>query len=513
MSDHRFGDRIRFGRGALAVAALLLLASCTSPAATPPGPAAPGLPSGKVAAVCDRTAPGPATAPLGAVAIDPAVDADLTAKTKAAPAGTTFWLAPGVHTLGTDLYGQIQPKDGDVYIGAPGAIVDGRGRNAFAFIGTATNVTIAHLTVRGFIPPQDQGVVNHDSGDGWVIEDNTIENNKGAGVMAGARQRLLRNCLRANGQYGLNAYQPGNGIVGLVVEGNEITGNNAEDWENRNPGCGCSGGVKFWSVNGADVRGNWVHDNRGVALWADTNDNDFLVEGNVVENNDGEAVFYETSFNLVLRNNVLRNNAMVSGKTFAGKKDTFPEAAVYLSESGGDARLKARTAKIEIYGNSFDGNWSGITAWENADRFCNSPANTSTGVCTPFVPDTARCAQPGIATPPLHDDCRWKTQNVDIHDNTFTASATACAPGFASRMAVLSNYGTYPEWSPYKGDAIQQAITRNQHVIWHDNVYVGEWTFVVADVGHAAAADEWQASPSSQDRGSTFAAARTAADC
>ncbi len=517
MSDHRFGDRASFGRAVLAAVLLLLLASCTTPAANPPAPSSEpssaGLPSGQIAAVCDRTAPGPATAPPGAVTIDPAVDADLTAKTKAEPAGTTFWLAPGVHTLGTDQFGQVQPKDGDVYIGAPGAIVDGRGLNRFAFIGEATNVTIAHLTVRGFNPPQDQGVVNHDSGNGWIIKDNTIEKNKGAAVMAGARQQLLRNCLRANGQYGINAYQPGNGIVGLVVEGNEITGNNTDDLERVNPGCGCTGGAKFWSVNGADVRGNWVHDNRGVALWADTNDNDFLVEGNVIEDNDGEAVFYETSYNLILRNNVLRNNAMVSGKTFADKKDTFPEAAVYLSESGGDGRLKARTAKIEIYANAFDGNWSGITAWENADRFCNSPANTSTGVCTPFVPDTAQCTQPGIAKASLYDDCRWKTQNVDIHDNTFTSPTAVCAAGFSSRMAILSNYGTYPEWSPYKGEVIQKAITGNQNVVWHDNVYIGQWTFVIADVGHAAPVDEWKAAPSGQDRGSTFAAARTAAPC
>ncbi|WP_296372430.1 right-handed parallel beta-helix repeat-containing protein [Pseudonocardia sp.] len=458
-------------------------------------------------------APGPTTAPPGAVVVDPTVDADLRAKTDANPPGTTFWLAPGIHRLGTDQFGQAEPKDGDVYLGAPGAIVDGRGQNLYAFIGTATNVTIAHLTVRGFIPPQDQGVVNHDSGNGWIIEDNTIENNKGAAVMAGAHQQLLRNCLRANGQYGLNAYQPGNGIVGLVVEGNEITGNNADDWENRRPGCGCSGGAKFWSVNGADIRGNWVHDNRGVALWADTNDNDFLIENNIVENNDGEAVFYETSYNLILRNNILRNNAMVSGKGFAAKKDTFPEAAVYLSESGGDARLKARTAKIEIYGNSFDGNWSGITAWENADRFCNSPANTSTGVCTPFVPKTSECTQPGIAKPPLYDDCRWKTQNVDIHDNTFTAATTVCAPGFASRMAILSNFGTYPDWSPYKGYAIQKAITGDQHLLWHDNLYTGNWTFVTGDVANATSVKGWQAAPLAQDRGSTFAAARTAPTC
>ncbi len=209
--------------------------------------------------------------------------------------------------------------------------------------------------------------------------------------MAGAHQKLTGNCLRGNGQYGINAYQPGNGIVGLVVEGNEITGNNADDWEKRNPGCGCSGGAKFWSVNGADVRGNWVHDNTGVALWADTNNNDFLIEGNVIENNDGEAVFYETSYNLIMRNNVVRGNAMVSGKTFADQEGHVPGGAPSTSASPAATRgSKARTDQIEIYGNAFENNWSGITAWENADRFCNSPANTSTGVCTPFVPEARR---------------------------------------------------------------------------------------------------------------------------
>ncbi len=498
--------------------AALLVAACTSPtpAPTPTAPATAAGPAGlstaaptplpqrPIAQVCGRIAPGPAAAPAGAVTVDPAVDADLTRKTVSSPSGTTFWLAPGVHTLGRDQFGQVRPKDGNVYIGAPGAILDGRGVNNYAFVGTATSVTISHLTVRGFTPPQDQGVVNHDSGNGWTIEANTIEENRGAGLMAGANQQVRGNCLRNNGQYGMNAYQPGSGITGLIVEGNEIVGNNTDDWETKTPGCGCTGGIKFWSVNGADVRGNWVHDNRGVGLWADTNDNDFLIEGNVIEDNDSAALFYETSYNLVLRNNLIRRNGNVDGKAYAARKDSFPQPAVYLSEAGGDARIPARTDKIEISGNLFDQNWSGITAWENADRFCNSPANTSTGSCTLLVPDQARCAQPGIAQKPLYDDCRWKTQRVEVHANTFVASAQpgSCAPGFSGRMAVLSNYGTYPEWSPYKGDVIQQAIVTGQENRWHSNTYVGSWTFLVGAVDKSMQPEQWRGT--GQDTGSTF---------
>jgi hypothetical protein len=507
-------------RAAPFVAALvgaLLLAGCTPTTPAQPGgtsgaPTATPVPAGPLPVptggtpVCGQTVPGPAAAPEGAITVDPAVDADLTAKTKANPPGTTFWLAPGTHTLGTDQFGQVIPKDGDVYLGAPGAVVDGRGLNRFAFIGEATGVRISGLTVRGFNPPLDQGVVNHDSGDGWIIEHNTIEENRGAGLMAGARQQVRGNCLRNNGQYGLNAYQPGNGITGLVVEGNEIVGNNADDVETKNPGCGCSGGAKFWSVNGADVRGNWVHGNHGPGFWADTNDNDFLIEANVIEDNDGEALFYETSYNLVMRNNLVRRNALVQGRKYASGGDNFPIGAVYLSESGGEPRVPARTDQIEIVGNVFQDNWSGIVAWENADRFCNSPANTSTGVCTRLVPTAEQCVQPGIATPPLYDDCRWKTQRVDVHDNTFgyDGDAIECMAGFSGRMAVLSNYGTYPDWSPYKGQVVQTAISQNQQVRWRDNTYRGDWSFVVGAVENAADTAQWQGAPNGQDAGSTF---------
>jgi Right handed beta helix region len=456
--------------------------------------------------VCDRQPATFPTPPAGAVVVDPAVVGDVADKTDALPAGTTFWFKPGTHTLGNGEFDQVIPKDGDTYLGAPGAVLDGKGKNSYAFTQHARNVTIRNLTVQGFVAPQDQGVVNHDSGDGWVIENNTFQNNKGAAVMAGSHQRLRFNCLRNNGQYAMNAYQAGDKIVGLVVENNEISGNNSDDTEAGNPGCGCSGGIKFWSVNGADIRNNWIHDNKGAALWADTNNNDFLIENNLIENNDGEAVFYEISYNLIMRGNTLRGNAIAEGKDFASREDTFPVGAVYLSEAGGDASVPARTTKIEIYDNLFDNNWSGITAWENADRFCNSAGNTSTGYCTKRVSQTSKCSQPGIASAPLFSDCRWKTQNVDIHDNTFRfdPAKVGCTNGLCGRMAVLSNFGTFPANSPYKGTVVQDAITFKQGNTWHGNSYTGPWTFMPFDTGHVLTTAQWQAAPYEQDACSSF---------
>ena len=276
--------------------------------------------------------------------------------------------------------------------------------------------------------------------------------------------RSARSCLRGNGQYGMNAYKAGGPISGLVVEGNEIVGNNTDDWERRRPGCGCTGGVKFWAVNGADVRGNWVHDNRGAGLWADTNNNDFRIEDNVLEANDGAALIYETSYNAVIRNNTIRRNNWVEGRRYADRGDNFPFATVYLSESGGEPRIRARTDKIEIYRNVLENNWSGITLWENADRFCNSPANTSSGDCTLLVKDTDRCAQPAIATAPLYADCRWKTQRVDIHDNRFVLDTSVVElhgevrpHGGAGQLRHLSGLVAVPGRAGGRGDHPQAA--------------------------------------------------------
>jgi hypothetical protein len=72
-------------------------------------------------------------------------------------------------------------------------------------------------------------------------------------------------------------------------------------------------------------------------------------------------------------------------------------------------------------------------------------------------------------------------------------------------MAVLANYGTYPDWSPYKGKRVAEAITLKQHNRWHDNVYRGPWSFVAEDPSRELDSGQWQVTPYRQDAGSTFA--------
>ena len=176
----------------------------------------------------------------------------------------TGW-RPVTHRLGKGAFNQVFPHAGDKFIGAPGAVLDGGNENRYAFSGHAPDVTISFLTVQNFGSAgqsNNEGVVNHDSAKGWTVESSTIQKNAGAGVMLGSGNRLIGNCLRDNGQYGFNAYHA-DGVRDVVLHGNEISGNNTDDWESRKPGCGCTGGGKFWATNGARVTDNYVHDNRG----------------------------------------------------------------------------------------------------------------------------------------------------------------------------------------------------------------------------------------------------------
>src|ERR1700683_925363 len=116
-------------------AAFVITLGCGTTAKTVPGPAAL---SSSPTPVCGNSVllSGPATAPAGAVIVPAGVDSGA----YDAP-HTTYYFATGTHTLGTGAFDQIQPGDGDTYVGAPGALLSGQWDNQSAFVGTATGVT------------------------------------------------------------------------------------------------------------------------------------------------------------------------------------------------------------------------------------------------------------------------------------------------------------------------------------------------------------------------------------
>jgi hypothetical protein len=473
--------------------------------------ALPARPTEPPARVCGNTEllTGPARPPAGAIRVRAGDNSDVDFSIP----GATYWFAPGVHTLGNGPYSQIIPGDGSTFIGAPGAILDGQRINRYAFTQHATGVTITYLTIQRFGKRRgniDEGVVNHDAGGNWTIQFNTIRNNAGAGVFIGSNNRIDSNCITSNGQYGFSVYKPpvagGSAVRNITLTRNEISYNNADDIEALIDGCGCTGGGKFWDVRGANVAGNWIHHNKSVGLWADTNNINFRFVGNYINNNHDEGIFYEISYNALIKNNTFVRNGHVKGRSFAD--GTFPVGAIYLSESGGDPRVSRRFATLEVTGNHFKDNWGGVILWENADRFCNSPANTSVGYCTKVgAASFDTCVRRTIRRQPYYSDCRWKTQNVSVHDNEFhhdPASIRGCAGSQScGQQGLFSNYGTFPSWSPYKGTAIEEAITFDQNNRFFDNAYHGRWRFTVYDQSRKLSLRKWQSPPYNQDQGST----------
>lgn len=450
---------------------------------------------------------GPRSAPSHAVTVPAGDNSGL----DLGSAATTYWFAPGVHTLGGDEFKQIIAGAGATYIGAPGAILDGKHHNDYAFGGDAEHVRVSSLTIRNFGrwgANQGQGVVNHDSAAHWTIDHSTIANNAGAGVMLGSNNTVSDNCLIDNQEYGFNVYAP-NGVANVTITHNEIAGNDTYDWEAHQDGCGCTGGGKFWDVDGAVVTDNWIHDNRSVGLWADTNNRGFQITGNYISDNDSYGLIYEISYNAEIADNVFVKNGIVGGPKNRG----FPVSAIYISESGGDSRVPGKfSGKLSITRNTFINNWSGVILWENSNRFCNSPANTSSGYCTLVNPQQVTedsCNQANIKQRPYYDDCRWRTQNVSVDHNTFdfrpSAVGHACTPmtqcGF---VGVFSEYGTFPTWSPYQGISVERHITFGQNNHFSSNTYNGPWQFMVTQQGNVVGWPIWRSAPYHEDEHSVL---------
>jgi parallel beta-helix repeat protein len=83
-------------------------------------------------------------------------------------------------------------------------------------------------------------------------------------------------------------------------------------------------------------RNNFVHHNIGDGIWYDSNPNaGALIDGNRVEDNGRNGIFFEASIGATIRNNTVRRHA-------------------------GDAVMISMSQYAQIYNNSFVGNFGGI---------------------------------------------------------------------------------------------------------------------------------------------------------
>ena len=431
---------------------------------------------------------GPSDPPPGAVTILAGNDSDLTASYQLTP-NTTYWFAPGVHTIGTGQYSQFQPDTGDSFVGGPGAVLNGQGLDDSAFTTNpnvpATNVTIEFLTIENFVSAEGQGIVNHDGDAYWTVEHNTIGPNEqngsnpgGAGLFLGSNNRAEYNCLIHNGEYGFSS---AGGSTNITLSYNEISYNDAYggyDQGGSSIACGCSGGGKFWDSTEVVVMDNYVHNNGNVGIWADTDNSGFLIADNYIADNYAEGIIYEISYNGAILNNTFVRNTLSAGPQLGG----FPDAALYISESGFDARAPNPFgySAFSVRGNVFTDNWGGVVLWEEPNRYCSDGSDQYCTLVDPSVYTLTSCAENLSEKSPVdyYDNCRWKTQNVSVSDNLFEYDAADIGPDCTVALYCGFNglFSAYGE-APYTGPVIPTNITFRQNNHFFNNTYLGDWNF------------------------------------
>ncbi len=477
------------------------------------------------------------SAPKGAVVVPAGDNASLSPA-----ANTTYWLAAGTHTLGTGEFDSIVPADGDSFIGAPGAVLDGQYDNNYAFQQDATDVTVQYLTIEHFDPPNNEGAVNASAAPGWTIDYDTIEDNSpGTGVYLGSDNVLAHDCITLNGQQGFGTYTTyatsslTGGGTDLTVSGNEISYNDTCNVEGDNPnpvpagdrpancgspqpGCGCTAGGKFWQDDGATVSDNWVHDNYSVGIWVDSDNTGFSFEGNTFAHNWDKAIVYEISYNFVIEDNTFTDNDWGEGLVNGAG---FPEGAIYISNSGADSRVSgADSGEALIEDNTFTDNWGGVTLYEDPDRYCGTTDDSNDGLCTlvgPSVYTLSSCTAHLSEKTPVdyYDNCQWKTQDVAVRANSFSFTpadiGSACTPANGcGDNALIAVWGSSPVYPAYTAAV---AVADDQANTFAANTYAGPWWFWSFCQGDQLNWAQWTAgwtdsnsgdAVSAQDAGSTI---------
>ena len=283
-------------------------------------------------------------APITEIAIAPGEN--IQAKVDANPAGTTFLLKAGTHVRQS-----VVPKDGNVFRGEAGTVLDGQNATAFAFNGWngrrwVDGVTLRNISITRYTPPRQNGAISGGEDvtratTGWVLDSLEVSYSANLGVRIGNRMRVTNSRLHHNATINIGGVG-----VGVLIEGNEIAFGN---WRFASDPGFESGGTKFVKTDSLVVRNNYVHDNGGPGIWTDIDNVHVLIENNRVEANAREGIVHEIGYSAVIRNNSVTGNG--TGDPYRGQGWLW-NAGIGIHAS----------RDVEIYGNTVSGNANGIVA-------------------------------------------------------------------------------------------------------------------------------------------------------
>jgi len=301
---------------------------------------------------------------------------------------TTFCIRAGVHYLSSS----ITPKTGDTFVGEYGAVLDGTGwvtddesQAAFrAHNEDIDDVTIRNLVIRNM--PQRGIHAYHYMSDRWTIEYNEVMDSY-VGIAPPNGSTIRNNNIHHNAGGGYLVFAASN----TVFESNEFAFNGAQ---------------KVVAAVNITFRNNFVHNNGEDGIFYDGDSSGGLIEGNTVEDNRREGIFYEISSQGIIRNNTLRRNAY---------------SGIFISTSKG----------VEIYNNLLEDNFRGIQYFLN----CDAVGGGSIG---------------------------YDLANVTAHDNTVKVGTQADA--FANAVTHLASC-TATQVAPYLSGLKGLKFINNQYIV------------------------------------------------
>jgi parallel beta-helix repeat protein len=202
----------------------------------------------------------------------------------------------------------------------------------YAFTGNASSVTIRGLTIEKYASPTQNAAVWGYGSSGWLLENNEIRWNHGAGAITAYNWVVRNNKIHHNGLMGLH---PQSNTSGALIEGNEIAYNNTAQFS---PNWGAAG-IKSILTTNLTVRNNDVHDNASYGIWCDNCFAGTTYSGNRVANNAYAGIYHEVSAGALIANNTLTGNGVNTAR-----------GGIWVDNS----------TNVEITGNTLNGNGDGI---------------------------------------------------------------------------------------------------------------------------------------------------------
>ena len=233
------------------------------------------------------------------------------------------------------------------------------------------------------------------TGTGWTITHNDIHDGystpgNGVAIYGGDQGTIEYNCLSKMGDYGVNLFGSDSRF-----DYNEIYQSNYEP----DPGCGCSGGGKWWGTLNADIVGNaFVGDSSagGTPVWLDNGNSGTLISGNYFYLSYGAAVSSETGFDLHITGNLFTDGGWGKG---SGGCASNCDGAVNLNSSGGfDVPGSRYENQVLVSDNQFVDNWEGIDIWQAGARSCENSGEgwpNDSAYCSGGFPNSASAAAGG----------------------------------------------------------------------------------------------------------------------